>query len=148
MIFYTSENMIRTKKHCVFCISLLLSLLIGFFNPQPVHAAALTVTNLNDSGPGSLRQAITDAASGDTITFSVTGTILLTSGKLVLNKSLTITGPAEGQLIISGNPISRIFYLPSSAMTFDIRNLTIANGRTGDKGGGILNFSSNLIHTG
>ncbi len=36
-----------------------------------VRAATLTVTDLNDSGPGSLRQAIADAAAGDTITFGV-----------------------------------------------------------------------------
>ena len=45
--------------------------------------ATFTVTNTNDSGPGSLRQAITDAnAAGDgphTINFSVAGTIALAS---------------------------------------------------------------------
>ncbi len=41
----------------------------------PAAAATLTVTNTNDSGAGSLRQAIADAASGDTIDFApgVTG---------------------------------------------------------------------------
>ena len=42
------------------------------------RAASFVVTNLNDSGPGSLRQAILDAnaATGqDTITFSTSGTI-------------------------------------------------------------------------
>ena len=37
-------------------------------------ANVITVTNLNDSGPGSLRQALADASDGDTITFAVTGT--------------------------------------------------------------------------
>jgi hypothetical protein len=41
-----------------------------FVAPLPVQAqATITVTNGNDSGPGSLRQAIADASSGDTITF-------------------------------------------------------------------------------
>ena len=42
--------------------------------------AGITVTSLNDSGPGSLRQAIADAPPGETIDFAVTGTISLTSG--------------------------------------------------------------------
>src|SRR5690349_3032166 len=53
----------------------------------------ITVTNTNDSGPGSLRQALADANNGDTINFAVTGTIQLTSGELVIDNSITISGP-------------------------------------------------------
>ena len=34
------------------------------------HAATITVTNTNDSGPGSLRQAVGSAQNGDTIVFA------------------------------------------------------------------------------
>ena len=47
-----------------------------------VHAATITVTNTNDSGPDSLRQALAAAHDGDRITFAVSGTITLTSGGL------------------------------------------------------------------
>lgn len=50
-----------------------------------VVLSAFSVTNLNDSGVGSFRQAIQDAnshAGADTITFNVAGTIDLTSGAL------------------------------------------------------------------
>ena len=50
---------------------------VGAFEVQP-----LIVTNTNDSGPGSLRQAIIDAntsAGHDTISFNVFGTIVLAS---------------------------------------------------------------------
>ena len=35
------------------------------------HATTIIVINTNDSGPGSLRQAIADAQNGDTIVFNL-----------------------------------------------------------------------------
>jgi len=67
-------------------------------------ANVITVTNTNDSGPGSLRQALADANDGDTINFDVSlkgQTIALTSGELVIDKSITITGPGSDQLAVS-----------------------------------------------
>src|SRR5437762_4969948 len=67
-------------------------------------ATIITVTNPNDSGPGSLRQALVDAQDGDTIQFdfALNGhTITLTSGELLINKSITITGPGDNLLAIS-----------------------------------------------
>ena len=58
-----------------------------------VSANTITVTNTNDSGPNSLRQALANANDGDTINFAVTGTIGLTSGELLVAKSVTISGP-------------------------------------------------------
>jgi len=55
----------------------------------------LIVSNLADSGAGSLRQAIVDAAPGDRIAFSVTGTNTLTSSELLLDKDLTIIARAK-----------------------------------------------------
>src|SRR5262245_51449422 len=46
------------------------------------HATTITVINTNDSGAGSLRQALANANNGDRINFAVTGTITLTSGGL------------------------------------------------------------------
>jgi len=67
------------------------------------HANIITVTNANDSGPGSLRQALADASDGDTINFAVTGTIALTSGELLVAKNITISGPGVDNLAIDGN---------------------------------------------
>ena len=73
------------------------------------HAATITVTNTNDSGPGSLRQAPTEANNGDTINFAVSGAIRLTSGGLVIARNVTISGPGSNQLSINGNPATFAF---------------------------------------
>src|ERR1700746_1261676 len=66
-------------------------------------ANTITVTNTNDSGPGSLRQALADVNDGDTINFAVTGTIGLTTGELLVDKSITISGPGAASLAVNGN---------------------------------------------
>src|SRR5437867_5890699 len=85
-------------------------------------AATITVTSSNDNGPGSLRQAILDASPGDTINFapSVT-TVTLTSGELVIDKNLTITGPGANRLTVTAEyhdfVYFRIFNISSSTVT-------------------------------
>src|SRR6267378_8464630 len=74
-----------------------------------LQAATITVTNANDSGPGSLRQALANANNGDRINFAVTGTITLTSGGLLVNKNVTISGPGANQLSIDGNQGTPVF---------------------------------------
>jgi len=110
------------------------------------QAATITVTNTNDSGAGSLRQAIVDAHSGDTIHFGVTGTITLSTGELVVDKSITIHGPGSGNLTVDCNISSRGFYV-SSGVTATIAGLTITNGNgQGDVpvGAGIYNDHATL----
>src|SRR5215475_14066429 len=68
--------------------------------------STFTVTNLHDTGAGSLRAAVYDAdvnPGADDIAFAVTGTIGLTSGDLLINDSLTINGPGASALTVSGN---------------------------------------------
>ena len=112
------------------------------------RAATITVTNTNDSGAGSLRQALTDALDGDTINFAVTGTIGLTSGELLVNKSVTISGPGPGSLTVDGNANSRVFHIGSDK-TVSIFGLTITDGNASgnypdDRGAGIYNDHATL----
>lgn len=100
--------------------------------------ATLTVTNTNDSGPGSLRQAVADAYSGDTINFNLIypEVITLTSGEILISRDITVVGPGATQLTISGNGTSRIFNIGSSAV--ELADLTVAQGDAASLyGGGI-----------
>src|SRR6476646_3794895 len=101
------------------------------------HAATIIITNTNDSGPGSLRQALADANDHDTITFSVTGTIGLTSGELLVNKVIIISGPGAASLALDGNGTSRVFHI-GSRRPVSISGLTITNGNGGSGGGGAI----------
>jgi len=111
------------------------------------RAATITVTNGHDSGQGSLRQAIVDAAQGDTINFAPNvRTVNLTSDELVIGKNLTITGPFAHRVTVRRSTNSspfRIFHIPSSTVTVFISRLTISNGAAlivgfgGGDGGGI-----------
>jgi parallel beta-helix repeat protein len=99
------------------------------------------VTNLNDAGPGSLRQAIDDSRTGDTVDFEpgLTGTITLTSGELRVFEGITIAGPGADAITINAGRALRVFNLgPVSPMV--ISGLTI----TGGTSGGIYNATSSL----
>jgi len=97
------------------------------------HLQATTnlVTSLADAGPGSLRQVIADSAAGDTIVFSVTGSVTLVSGELALDKDLQIAGPGSASLTISGNHASRILNV-NSGVTAVIAGLTMCDGKAPD----------------
>ncbi|HMZ21043.1 MAG TPA: putative Ig domain-containing protein, partial [Blastocatellia bacterium] len=88
------------------------------------------VQNLNDSGTGSLREAIARACVGSTITFAqgLSGTLTLTSGDLVIDKSLTIEGPGAQTLTLSGNQQWRIFTLRGGPYTITLAGLNLING--------------------
>ena len=104
-----------------------LIIFLGLFLAIPSIALSQVVTNLNDAGPGSLRDVITNANPGDTITFSPAlngGTIVLSS-VIQIVFDLTITGPGPENLTLSGGNTNRIFQI-ISPMTPET-NVTISN---------------------
>ena len=108
------------------------------------QAATITVINTNDSGAGSLRQALADTNDGDTIDFAVTGTITLTTDELLVDKSITISGPGSDNLTVDGNHASHIFHV-SGGVTATVAGLSITNGgEVPGAGGGIYNDHSTL----
>ena len=122
---------------------------------SPLHAATIAVTSTSDSGPGSLRGALANAGNGDTIDATgIAGTIVLTSGQLVVSNSVSIIGPGPRTLVVNGNlpnTTNRVF-LVSSNLTVTITSLTITNGFAFSSsneipdnfGGGIHNDHSTL----
>jgi parallel beta-helix repeat protein len=130
-----------------------LTLGMSFGLGAPAEAATFTVTNLNDSGAGSLRQAIADAHSSagpDVITFQagLTGTITLTTGHLRVSDSVNIQGPGQAVVTVNANHASRVLYLYSgfSNTTSDITisGLTLTGGLQ-LLGGCIFDAGHNLV---
>src|SRR5947208_1031207 len=117
------------------------------FRAAPARAAGPTVSTTADAGGGSLRQAILDAVPGDTITFQpgLTGTIKLTSGQLVINKPLTISGPGASVLAIDAPTLGQsIFFITQTAT---ISGLTLQRGGGGSNGGAISVESASVTVT-
>lgn len=127
-------------------------LLVVSMTTAPAVAATFTVDNLDDAGPGTLRQAIADAngATGpDEIIFSpgLSGTVELVSGLPAIQESLTVSGPGAGVLTVDANGHSRVLTLsaPSSSAS-TISGLTLKGGMSGsDGGGGIFVGSDQLL---
>lgn len=119
----------------------------AFFSPA--SAATFTVSNTNDSGGGSLRQAILDAnaaAGTDTIIFTVSGTITLLSSLPNVTDATGLTIDGTGQtVIISGGSSVRLLVVGVNAV-LSLMNLTIANGFTaGDDAGAIYNYGTLMV---
>ena len=123
--------------------------------------ATFTVTNLLDSGMGSLRESIIDAntqAGADEIIFESElsgGTIDLTSGALTISDSLTIDGLGADLLTVDGDGNSRVFNVSDgeSSENFDgesetdvfINGLTITGGSGGISNEEELTITDSII---
>ena len=118
------------------------ALLATLGSAAPAGAADFTVTNLNDSGAGSLRQALTDAeaAGNDRVLFAegLAGRIALSSGELDVGEGTEIVGPGADRITVDGGGVFRVFHvggLPTQPVT--ISGLTIERGLAGGGGGGV-----------
>src|SRR5215469_2060442 len=95
--------------------------------PAGTAGAAITVSNANDSGAGSIRQAITDAPPGETIVVPA-GTYTLTSDELTIEKSLTISGHAAADTVIRSAGPFRVFDIAGAGNNVTISGVTIREG--------------------
>ncbi|MBX7103170.1 MAG: hypothetical protein K1X57_03765 [Gemmataceae bacterium] len=101
------------------------------------------VSNANDTGPGSLRQAILDTNAGlaaDTIVFNLSGPATISlSSPMTIADSLTILGPGAGLLTISGGGLVRPLEISAADMAvISISGVTIADGRSVSGPGGLF----------
>src|SRR6266700_1724720 len=87
------------------------------------------VTSLNDSGPGSLRQAIDAAKPGSTITFDarLQGKTIVTRDTLDITKNLTIHGPGAGNLSINSDSSIVVEVFKDTSLT--VMGLTFRGGQ-------------------
>jgi CSLREA domain-containing protein len=121
--------------------------------PVPPALAVTTdgawlVNSLADPGDGvcsnsecTLREAIAAAQSGDRITFksNLIGTIGLTAGVLLVDKSLTIDGLGADQLTVSGQGASLVFQIGDvDSVVVALSGLTITGGTSTLSGGGMV----------
>lgn len=141
-IVRTASGNVRSRARILRNLTLALSALIIGVTPiaitsTSVSAATFEVTSLSDDGsPGTLRWAMTQANSNagtDTITFSsaVAGTITLTSDLPAVAETVTIDGPGQSVLTISGANNYRPFTVAfgnDSSVVFTVRDLTLTNG--------------------
>jgi hypothetical protein len=122
-------------------------------------AAPPAVTNCNDSGTGSLRAAVTGAASGDTVDFSALTTadtncasskITLTTGAIgVTQQNLTIKGNGQNGISIYQTTATRVIAhtYPTSAGHLYVQDTKVQHGHvtsSGAVGGGCIGTAGSL----
>ena len=116
-------------------------------SPSTVVTTDLDVVDEFD-GLISLREAISYAAEGETVTFDEAlagGTITLDGTQLEINKGIAIDASAIGGITIDAGGKSRVFCVsgsPNSPVTMTA--LTVTGGKA-ESGGGILNTSSGSL---
>lgn len=123
----------------------LLVLAVADLSGGSAMAASYSVTNTADSGPGSLRAAITasnDPAIPDTISISATGAVQLESQLPPVTDDVAITGPGASALALeraADAPPFRIFQVNSGVVS--LSGVTIRDGLE-VSAAGILNDGS------
>jgi hypothetical protein len=109
----------------------------------------ITVTNTSGgTGQGSLRWAVAQVAGGEIIRFApaLAGATIVVDSTIPVLHPITIEGPADKGVTISGGNATHIFevYMLPSATTF--RNLALVNGEgNGSAGGGAIVATSDIV---
>ena len=99
--------------------------------PPDVPATSIPVSNCDDSGAGSLRDAVDNAIDGDTIDLTALNCspITLTTGAIAIPfDSLTIQGPSALLLTIDGGYSDRVFWHLGFG-TLTIADVSVSQGR-------------------
>ena len=100
----------------------------------------IEVTNLSDSGVGSLREALSQAEEDDRIVFDAalaSGTLTLLSDLPTLDRDLVIEGPPSGNVTIDGDGNYRVFHVGDGCQV-EISRLSVANAAMTGSGSGLF----------
>ncbi|MBA2244683.1 MAG: right-handed parallel beta-helix repeat-containing protein [Gemmatimonadetes bacterium] len=110
-------------------------------------ASNCVVTTTEDSGAGSLREAIANASCGE-IGFALAypATIALTTGELLIGRSVDINGPGADRLIIARDAVDyfRVIHVEAGA-TVTISGVTVTAGVSYGPGGAIRNSGTMTV---
>jgi hypothetical protein len=128
--------------------ALAMTALTALMYASAVWAETFTVTNTNDSGPGSLREALARAnstAGGDEIAFAdgLGGTILLGESAITDEAGLSVDG--GGDVTVTGT------FVVIRGAAFSLRNITVSGGNSSsgggiDNNGGTVEVSGSTFH--
>src|SRR5690242_9389348 len=128
-----------------------LLLLAALLPCAAARAEPFPVTNAGDSGPGSLRAAITAANAhpgADAIPVSATGAIELTTELPAINDDVVITGPGASSLRIERDAATEFRILDfADGVTASLSGVTISGGAA-PQGAGVRNGSGDLTLAG
>jgi hypothetical protein len=113
----------------------------------PIFASTFTVTTTADSGPGSLRDAISNSnaqGGANTIVLGNGVAYTLTTGVLHITSSVTLEGNGS---VVDGGLLDRVFDIEGTGVTVVINSLTIRNGKASgflSIGGGVFIRNANV----
>ena len=124
------------RKVFLFMAIFCMCILAAGYPRQIVRAqTTITVTDYGDSGPGTLRQAISDANSGDLITFQDGFITVTLASPLVINKDLSIV--SSSVVYLSGDNKTQVI-INNPGINLHFSRICIEYGY-GDNGGGVVN---------
>lgn len=144
-----SKTSLLLRVYFRLCCGLLLLVsfcIVGASASQSAHAAAeqtLTVTDCSgESGSGQIGSVLASASAGDTINFSCSGTIPITSTLVIGTNNLTLDGSGQS-VTLDGGSSTQVLSV-QSGITFTLNALTIAHG-VSSFGGGLSNSGTMTI---
>lgn len=118
--------------------------LATFFVSIYMVEAQIIVTNTNDTGAGSLRNAVLTATNGQNITFDATlanqSIVLSSTINIPASKNITINGANAINISVSGNGLVRMFLLQSTSVNptkLTVNNITFIKGFSTEFGAAI-----------
>lgn len=145
----SSRHRSHARALCLNPIAACLAALLGATDAPATPArphGAVVVTNCQDSGNGSLRQAVQSGPPGDPIDLTQLSCsqISLTSGRIDVNRNLLIQGPGPDLLAIDGTHSDRVFN-QNGPYTLALYGLKLQHGYASSIGGGCVYSKGPLL---